>query len=118
MQAYKKAAKPLHRPLLINDMLSKPEAARLASSILPVTLKHHPTAMHRALIAFHAGVLLEYIAKVKVVDENITTFLLPAAMEPLESASAPESSVRPALLQETIVRAHLGIITQSYRLDA
>lgn len=63
--------------------------------------------MHRALIAFHTGALLEYVAKVKLLDENIMAFLLPAAMEPLQDAADVESEVRPALLQETIVRVPL-----------
>ena len=59
--------------------------------------------MHRALIAFHAGILLEYTAKAKALDENVMMFLLPAAMEPLQSASDPQGKVKPALLHESIV---------------
>ena len=86
-------------------MLAKAEVARFVAGVLPVVLKEHGSAMHRALIAFHAGTLLEYIAKVKNLDENLIAFLLPAAMDPLQAASAPDANVKPALLQETIVCA-------------
>ena len=84
-------------------MLSKPEVARFVAAILPATLRDHAAGVHRALIAFHAGVLLEYIAKVKALDENVMTFLLPAAMEPLQTGSDSQSEVKPALLHESIV---------------
>ncbi len=90
-------------------MISKPEVARFAVSILPATLRDHAAGVHRALIAFHAGVSLEYIAKAKALDENVMTFLLPAAMEPLQSASDSRSEVKPALLHESIVSACLCV---------
>ena len=107
LQAYKTTVTPLHRQLLIKEMLSKPAVARLATGILPSILKDHGAGMHRALIAFHTGVLLEYVAKCKALDENAMTLLLPAAMEPLESASAEDSLVKPALLHELIVSCPL-----------
>ena len=107
LQAYKTTVTPLHRQLLIKEMLSKSEVARLATGILPSVLKVHGAGMHRALIAFHTGVLLEYVAKCKALDENAMALLLPAAMEPLESASAEDSTVKPALLHELIVSCPL-----------
>ncbi|PIL25975.1 hypothetical protein GSI_11729 [Ganoderma sinense ZZ0214-1] len=120
LQAYKATVKPVHRPLLINDLLSKPEVARFAAAILPATLRDYAAGVHRALIAFHAGVLLEYIAKAKALDENVMTFLLPAAMEPLQSASESHSEVRPALLHESILGGYLilAAISQRTRLTS
>ncbi|KAI1789700.1 hypothetical protein LXA43DRAFT_1019967 [Ganoderma leucocontextum] len=120
LQAYKSTTKPLHRPLLINDLVSKPEVARFAAAILPATLRDHAAGVHRALIAFHAGVFLEYIANAKALDENVMTFLLPAAMEPLQSASDSRSEVKPALLHESILGSYLilAAISQKARLTA
>ncbi|TBU55148.1 armadillo-type protein [Dichomitus squalens] len=120
LQAYKATAKPLHRPLLINDMITKPEVARFVSSVFPTILKEHGAGVHRALIAFHTGVLLEYVAKSKTLDENAMALLLPAAMEPVESASSAQSEVKHALLQESILGSYLilAAISQKARLTS
>ena len=103
LQAYKTTAKPLHRALLINELLKSLEVVRFVSGILPQVLRDHGAGVHRALIAFHAGVLLEYVAKSQALDENAMAILLPAALEPLQVASNSEVQVKPALLQESIV---------------
>lgn len=97
----------MHRPLLINDMLTKPDITRFVAGILPTVLKEHSTGVHRALIAFHTGTLLEFVAKCKTIDENVMTVLLPAAMEPLQS----DSPIKRALLQETIVSRRSFVLT-------
>ncbi|RPD60690.1 hypothetical protein L227DRAFT_501246 [Lentinus tigrinus ALCF2SS1-6] len=107
LQAYKTTVTPLHRQLLLKEMLSKSEVARLVIKILPSVLKDHGAGVHRALIAFHTGALLEYVAKCKSLDENAMALLLPAAMEPLNSASAEDISVKPALLHELILGSYL-----------
>ena len=103
-------------------MLSKPEVARFASALLPAMLRDHASGVHRALVSFHAGVLLEYIAKVKALDENAMIFLLPAAMEPLQTGSDSQSEVKPVLLHESIVSAFLStpahILTSCISLEA
>ena len=84
-------------------MVTKPEVARFVATIFPAVLKTHGAGVHRALIAFHTGALLEYVAKLKALDENAMALLLPAAMEPLETASSDQTEVKPTLLQESIV---------------
>ncbi|KAI0712775.1 armadillo-type protein [Cerioporus squamosus] len=115
LEAYKMTVTPLHRPLLLKEMLSKPEVARLVTKILPSVLKDCSAGLHRALIAFHTGVLLEYIAKCKALDENAMALLLPAAMEPLESASAEDSPGKPALLHELILGSYLVLAAISQK---
>ena len=88
-------------------MITTPEVTRLVVGILPDVLQKHSGGLHRALIAFHAGVLLEYVAKCKVLDENAMAVLLPAAMETLQSPSQTDGLVKPALLHEMIVRLTL-----------
>ncbi len=104
LRAYKTTAKPLHRSLLVRELLTKPDVARFVLSVFPEVLKNRSASVHRALIAFHTGVVLEYVARSKVLDENIMTVLLPAALEPLQSASNADNTVKPALLHELIVR--------------
>ncbi|KAJ3005360.1 hypothetical protein NUW54_g4371 [Trametes sanguinea] len=120
LQAYKTTAKPLHRNLLINEMVKSLEVARFASGILPAVLSHRSAGMHRALIAFHTGVLLEYIATSRALDENMMAILLPAALEPLQTASHAETKAKPALLQETILGSCLVLaaISQKTNLTA
>ncbi|OSD00001.1 hypothetical protein PYCCODRAFT_1479448 [Trametes coccinea BRFM310] len=120
LQAYKTTAKPLHRNLLINEMLKSLEVARFVSGILPAVLSHRSAGMHRALIAFHTGVLLEYIARSRALDENMMAILLPAALEPLQAASDAETKAKPALLQETILGSCLVLaaISQKTNLTA
>ncbi|TFK83295.1 hypothetical protein K466DRAFT_498737 [Polyporus arcularius HHB13444] len=115
LEAYKTTVTPLHRPLLLKEMLSKPEVARLATRILPTVLKDHSAGLHRALIAFHTGVLLEYVTKCKALDENAMVLLLPAAMEPLETASAEDSPGKPALLHELILGSYLVLAAISHK---
>ncbi|KAI0632952.1 hypothetical protein C8Q77DRAFT_1120632 [Trametes polyzona] len=118
LQAYKTTVKPLHRPLLINEMLKSLEVARFVSAILPATLQRHTAGVHRALIAFHTGALLEFVAKSKTLDEDAMAVLLPAALEPLQTAASPEVAVKPALLQESILGSYLilAAISQKARL--
>ncbi|KAI9060150.1 hypothetical protein FKP32DRAFT_1760434 [Trametes sanguinea] len=117
LQAYKTTAKPLHRNLLINEMVKSLEVARFASGILPAVLSHQSAGMHRALIAFHTGVLLEYIATSRALDENMMAILLPAALEPLQTASRVETKAKPALLQETILGSCLVLAAISQKTN-
>ncbi|KAJ8482003.1 hypothetical protein ONZ51_g5640 [Trametes cubensis] len=117
LQAYKTTAKPLHRALLINELLKSLEVVRFVSGILPQVLRDHGAGVHRALIAFHAGVLLEYVAKSQALDENAMAILLPAALEPLQVASNSEVQVKPALLQESILGSYLILAAISQKTN-
>ncbi|KAI8990419.1 armadillo-type protein [Trametes punicea] len=102
LRAFKATAKPLHRHLLINEMLKSPGVARFVSGILPGVLNSHSAGLHRPLIAFHTGVLLEFVGMNRALDENAMAIVLPAALEPLQVASNVNVQVKPALLQESI----------------
>ncbi|KAI0354312.1 hypothetical protein OH77DRAFT_530067 [Trametes cingulata] len=115
LQAYKTTAKPLHRSLLINEMLKTLDVARFASGILPAVLKDHSAGVHRALIAFHTGVLLEFVARSTILDENIMAILLPAVMDPLQTAGSPETTIKPAMLQESILGSYLILAAVSQK---
>ncbi|CDO68791.1 hypothetical protein BN946_scf184989.g57 [Trametes cinnabarina] len=117
LQAYKTTAKALHRNMLINEMVKSLEFARFVTSILPAVLSHHSAGMHRALIAFHTGVLLEYIAASRTLDENTMAVLLPAVLEPLQTASKAETKTKPALLQETILGSYLALAAISQKTN-
>ncbi|KAI0369251.1 hypothetical protein BV20DRAFT_968110 [Pilatotrama ljubarskyi] len=107
LQAYKTTAKPLHRSLLINEMLKTLDVARFVSGIFPAVLKDHSAGVHRALVAFHTGVLLEFIGQSQSLDENAMAIMLPAVLEPLQNASLSETAVKPAMLQESILGSYL-----------
>ncbi|KAH9893998.1 hypothetical protein C8Q73DRAFT_694035 [Cubamyces lactineus] len=117
LQAYKTTTKPLHRPLLINELLKSLEVVRFVSGILPQVLRNHSAGVHRALIACHAGVLLEYVAKSQTLDENAMAILLPAALEPLQVAGNSEVQVKPALLQESILGSYLILAAISQKTN-
>lgn len=50
-------------------------------------LAHQAAPLNRPLIALHTGVLLEYAATSKVIDENTVATLLLAALDPLQQSS-------------------------------
>lgn len=88
-----------------NDDLS-----RFVGSLLPTAVKTKSgVAIHRGLIAFHTGTLLDFVRastqkRKGALDEGTLAWVLPAALEPLEycSSLAVESS-REGLITEVIV---------------
>ncbi|OSX58041.1 hypothetical protein POSPLADRAFT_1154787 [Postia placenta MAD-698-R-SB12] len=84
LAAYKTTAKPLPRGALVTEMLKDTDLARFVSGLLPNALKSAGAGAHKALVIFHTGVLLDFLAQNKDVDEGTTAFLLPAATEPLQ----------------------------------
>ncbi|OBZ74951.1 U3 small nucleolar RNA-associated protein 10 [Grifola frondosa] len=113
--AHKSTAKPLYRSLLIKEMLRNTDLARFVADLLPAALREGGAGAHRTLIAFHIGTLLEFIAQSKTLDEGIIAFLLPAAMEPLQLAQDPESSVKSTVLQESILGSFLLLAALSQK---
>ncbi|KAI0651200.1 hypothetical protein C8Q79DRAFT_1004507 [Trametes meyenii] len=120
LQAFKTTTKPLHRSLLLNEMLKASEVARFVAGILPSVLREHSAGAHRALIAFHTGSLLEFVGRCKSLDENTMAILLPAALQPLQTANEANVSVKPTILQESILGSYLilAAISQKTRLTA
>jgi U3 small nucleolar RNA-associated protein 10 len=67
------------------------EVTRFVGSLLSKAM--HGGHLHRALVAFHTGVLLEYIARSDDIEEGIVALLLPTILEPLQSESMGSSSM-------------------------
>lgn len=63
-------------------MLKNTEVARVVTSLLPAAIKAKST--HRALIAFNAATLHDFIIRSKTLDEGTLAYLLPALLEPLQ----------------------------------
>lgn len=99
--------------------------ARFVASLLPSSIALGANTLHRPLIAFHAGVLLEFVkrtvhkTKVQKGDssaEATLAWLLPSAIQPLQECSnskpdVQKQSQKQALLAEVIVSTFLPIST-------
>lgn len=87
------------------------EFARFVGSLLPYALRPElSVALHRGLIAFHTGVLMEYVKKSHTklgggaLDEASLAWFLQSAMEPLYICAGQEVKGHgPALVAEAIV---------------
>lgn len=84
--------------------------SRFIGSLLPGAVKSTSAAgIHRALIAFHAGTLLDFVKRscqkrVGALEEGTLAWVLPAAIEPLQVASTVEvESSKESLVSEVIV---------------
>lgn len=59
------------------------DVARFVSSILPTALQRN--YVHRTLVAFYVGTILDFIGKSKTLDDGVFAFLLPAILTPLQA---------------------------------
>jgi len=86
LNVHKRALTPLHREILIKEMVSN---LLFASTIVNILPKHlSARAEHRAVIGFSLAVTSQYITRANL-DSVSLAFLLPAIMKPLaESRSA------------------------------
>jgi U3 small nucleolar RNA-associated protein 10 len=89
------------------------DIARFVGSILPEAMKSQSAAAaHRSLVAFHTGILLDFVkrsseSRAGPLDEGTLAWVLPAAMEPLQaSASLEVESSKDSLISEVIVCFH------------
>ncbi|KDQ16943.1 hypothetical protein BOTBODRAFT_144298 [Botryobasidium botryosum FD-172 SS1] len=82
---FKSSGLSLPRPALVNAMVKDNDLTRFVSSLLQTSISSY--CVHRALVGFHSGVFLEYIAQVKTVDEGVVAFLLPAFLQPLQNTN-------------------------------
>lgn len=110
LQAYKVTAKPLRRTGLVSEMTKNPDLARFVSQLLPNAIKNGGAGMHRALLVFHAGVLLDFIATSKELNEGTTALLLAASLDVLQAEPGEVQKANTSLLQEAVVRTHLSSI--------
>ncbi|KAF4568223.1 snoRNA-binding rRNA-processing protein utp10 [Pleurotus pulmonarius] len=85
--AHKAAAKNLQRSSLVTEMLKNSSVARFVAALLPNAMKdgYH----YRALTAFHAATLHDFLMRSEDVDEGTIAFILPACLDPLKSPSPP-----------------------------
>ncbi|KAH9837712.1 armadillo-type protein [Rhodofomes roseus] len=100
LQAYKTTSKPLPRSGLDSEMRKHSDLARFITNLLPNTLKNGGAGTHKALVIFHTGVLLDFIAKSQVLDEGTTAFLLAASLEVLQIEPSEAGKANGSLLQE------------------
>ncbi|EMD35136.1 hypothetical protein CERSUDRAFT_107124 [Gelatoporia subvermispora B] len=119
LQAYKTNGKAVPRTSLVTEMAKSSDLARFVSSLLPEALKAGSSGTHRALVAFHTGVLLDFIAKSSGLDEGTVAHVLPAAMEPLRSVTNPDLKLKANLAQEIILGCYLllAALSQKCRLS-
>ncbi|KAI0270487.1 hypothetical protein BC834DRAFT_967272 [Gloeopeniophorella convolvens] len=96
LTAYKSAAQNVPRVGLVTEMLRNVAVARFVASALPKAVKERTA--YRTLVAFHTGVLLEYISRSKALDDGVLAFLLPAMLEQLQ-----ESAIQADTLTKDIV---------------
>lgn len=98
---------------LVNLFLSpsNTDFARFAAGLLPAAVHTSEfVAVHRTLVAFHTGVLFDFVKKAqarktgKAMSEGTAAWFLPAAMDPLQTcAKVQVEPSKEALVQETIV---------------
>lgn len=103
LQAYKTTANPLPRSGLVAEMLKNSDIARIITNLLPSTLKNGGAGTHKALVIFHTGVLLDFIARSQELDEGTTAFLLAASLEVLQIEPSEAGKANGSLLQESAV---------------
>ncbi|PCH43122.1 hypothetical protein WOLCODRAFT_121527 [Wolfiporia cocos MD-104 SS10] len=115
LNAYKTAAKPVPRDALVNEMMKNTDLARFVSGLLPRILQEGGAGAHKTLVIFHTGVLLNYIARSKELDEGTMAHLLPAAMEPLQLGADVEAKIKPAIIQESILGSLLILAAMSQK---
>lgn len=59
------------------------DVARFVASLLPSAIEQ--TYVHRTLVAFYVGIMMDYIGKSKILDDSVLAFLLPAMLVPLQA---------------------------------
>lgn len=86
------------------------DLARFIGNLLPEAVKSSSVAaVHRGLIVFHTGILLDFVKRVSekntgALEEETLAWVLPAAMEPLQVAAAIEvASSRESIMSEVVV---------------
>ncbi|KZT68072.1 hypothetical protein DAEQUDRAFT_348588 [Daedalea quercina L-15889] len=115
LQAYKITVKPLPRSGLVSEMLKNSDLARFITHLLPNTLKNGGAGMHKALVIFHAGVLLDFIARSQDLNEGTTAFLLSASLELLQIEPNEAQQANGSLLQEAMLASLLVLAALSQK---
>ncbi|KAI0311668.1 hypothetical protein OF83DRAFT_1068421 [Amylostereum chailletii] len=103
LNAYKSAAQSLPRSTLVVEMQRNTDVMRFVASLLPTAIRENYT--HRTLLAFHTGVVLDYVARAKLIDDGISAALLPTMIEPLETNESKQGSV--GLSRDIVLSSYL-----------
>ncbi|KAI0092311.1 armadillo-type protein [Irpex rosettiformis] len=111
---YKTTSSSLTLSALV-DIMTKPDNsdfARFSGSLLPSAVSVGPSALHRTLIAFHTGVLLEFLkrssqtSKTRSLTEGTLAWVLSSAVNPLQEWSRVEVK-KQALVVEVVLSSYL-----------
>lgn len=78
-------------------MIQNSDVARFVTSLLPNAIKG--AFVHRALVAFNAACLHDFILGSKTLNEGTLAHLLPALLEPLQTRS--ELSVKDMIVRQS-----------------
>ncbi|EKM52689.1 uncharacterized protein PHACADRAFT_101069 [Phanerochaete carnosa HHB-10118-sp] len=113
---YKSTSTPLTHNALVELMLkpTNTDLARFVGSLLPSTINAtSAAAVHRALVAFHTGTLMDFVKRMRdlrsgPLDEETLAWVLPAAMKPLQACTELEvESAKDALVSEVVLSSYL-----------
>ncbi|TCD67119.1 snoRNA-binding rRNA-processing protein utp10 [Steccherinum ochraceum] len=114
--SYKSTSTTSSRTALVNMLLSHTNSdfARFAAGLLPAALRTGSIGVHRTLIAFHTGVLFDFVKRSqdrrtgKGMDEGTAAWYLPAVVEPMQlCATVQVESSKENLVKETILASFL-----------
>ncbi|KAL6308934.1 hypothetical protein BKA93DRAFT_724934 [Sparassis latifolia] len=111
---YKKNVVSLPRSALVAEMSKNSDFARFVLELLPKALRED-AGLHRALVAFHTGLSLDFVAHQQTLDEGAVAFLLPAFVEPLQFRPNASSTVKPTLIQESTLGSYLLLAATSQK---
>ncbi|KAI0692328.1 hypothetical protein BC835DRAFT_1416622 [Cytidiella melzeri] len=113
---YKTTSSPLTYTALV-DLMIKPnnsDLARFVGSLLPSAVSAGSGALHRTVIAFHAGVLLEFVKRSSqksnssASGEGTLAWILPSVLEPLQECSRVDlKHTKQALVVELVLSLYL-----------
>ena len=96
LNAYRSAAQSVPRQSLVTEMLRNVDLTRFIVSLLPSAIQGG--YVHRALIAFHTGVFVDYVARDKTIDDGVLAFLLPSLLAPLQTTAEKKSDFKTELI--------------------
>ncbi|GJE92911.1 U3snoRNP10 and BP28CT domain-containing protein [Phanerochaete sordida] len=113
---YKSTSAPLTHNALVELMLkpTNTDLARFVGGLLLAAVKTPGVAgVHRALVAFHAGTLMDFVKRMRdlragPLDEGTLAWVLPAAVEPLQLCAELElESAKNAVVSEVVLSSYL-----------
>ena len=92
----KASGKPLPRSILVDEMLVNVDLARFVTGILPDSLA--VGRVYRTLISFTVGVTVEYLTRMRKIEEAVIAYMLPALIRSFASDSNGDCAVSSSYL--------------------